>query len=67
MGTEPAKPISGAHKFVNGPGIGGANYNGAIFCEYCGHVAFYGNNGDHNIARQEQAKEPCPRNPRKAL
>lgn len=52
--------MSGQHKFGFGTDGG---YRTIVYCEYCGHVAFYCNQHDLNDERQRVAKEPCPRTP----
>ena len=49
------------HKFM--PAVGNeGKYQWAIYCEYCGHVAFHANHPSDTEA-QKIAKEPCPRSP----
>jgi len=31
-----------------------------VFCEYCGHIAFNGNQSKSNIENQAEAKKGCP-------
>lgn len=55
----------GVHKFKHGSN-GTGSYDHVVFCEYCGHVAFYANKFTNSFKEmQAVAKEPCERSPEK--
>ena len=57
--------MSGKHKFKSVTN-GTSAYDWAIYCEYCGHVAFHANTGGETREKaQALAKKPCPLAPPK--
>lgn len=50
------------HKFKQG-GRTDSDYYFVIYCEYCGHVAYHGNQSKESIKLQDKAKEGCPCSP----
>ena len=47
-----------SHKFKSD---GSDNYSMIVFCEYCGHIAWWGNSGNtEKTEMQKVAKEDCP-------
>ena len=44
--------------------IPGEKYSLVIYCQYCGHVAWYTNETNQNIERQKIAREACLLNPK---